>query len=151
MQELISIIDQITKYGLRQVEEIEHKKLDLERWLVALYLKSFARSSAFDEQKFKDFDKSDYPQVAKNIRQNFPDLGWYHVILNSPKVMEKAELAMGDSEDDLVDIVYDLLEVRWRYIKNSPADALWYFEFIFSAHTKDHLIGLLTYFNEMKS
>lgn len=56
-----------------------------------------------------------------------------------------AEIGMGDAVDDLSDIIYDLLEVKWRLEHTSETDAWWHFLFTFQAHTQQHLIDLLNY------
>ncbi len=148
MKNLINIIDGITKYGLRTDLEIEDKESDLERHLVELYSQSFKIEYEFDDSDYPEFNKELFPNVAKNILQNFPDFGFYHTILNINEVSEKAEAGLGDATDDLSDIIYDILQIKWRIENNSEADGLWYFELTFNTHTQQHLIDLL---NFMKS
>jgi hypothetical protein len=148
LKDLIHIIDRIAKYGLNTELDIENKETDLEQNLVELYSYSFKINFKFDESDHPDFDKTQFPDVADNVRKNFPDFGLYHSILNSNEISKDAETATGDAVDDLSDIIYDILEIKWRIENNSQADGLWYFELIFNSHTQQHLIDLL---NFMKS
>lgn len=50
----------------------------------------------------------------------------------------------------MTDIIYDLLEVKWRIEHNSLKDGLWYFKFIFQEHTKQHILDLLNFMQPSK-
>jgi hypothetical protein len=148
LKDLIHIIDKIAKYGLKTELDIENKEADLEQNLVELYSYSFKINYDFDDRDHSDFDETQFPNVIDNVRINFPDFGFYHSILNSNEILKDIDAATGDAIDDLSDIIYDILEIKWRIENNSQADGLWYFELIFKSHTQQHLIGLL---NFMKS
>ena len=148
MKELIEIIDEITKFGLRPNIKIEDKERDLEKNLVKLYSKYFEISYEFDDTDYDDFDKKKlFPNVIENVKSNFKDFGWYNMILEPEKVYAepKNAIGIGDAIDDLSDIIYDLLEVKWRNDNNSESDAWYFFELIFYAHTQQHLLDLLNY------
>ena len=145
MEKLVQAINEIIKYGLNPKVQIKNKEQDLERHLVKLYQLSFEIEYNFDERKFQDFNKSTLPNIRENVAKNFPEFRWYHTILNSPEIMQKAKLATGDAIDDLADIIQDLIEIKWRFENNSEANGWWFFEFIFKAHSKNHLIDLLHY------
>lgn len=145
MKKLISIIEDIVKYGLNPNLEIEEKKEDLEKCLVQFYACSFNIEYIFDENDYEDFDKSTFPEIRENVRSNFPDFDFYHSVLNNSKIFEKLEIGTGDANDDLSEIIYDLLEIKWRNENNSESDALWFFELIFRSHTQQHLIDLLNF------
>ena len=146
MKELIEIINEITKYGLHPNIEIEDKERDLEKNLVKLYSKYFEVNYTFDENEYDDFDKKKlFPNVIENVKSNFKDFGWYHVVLNGEEASKKPKNAIGDAVDDLSYIIYDLLEVKWRNENNSENDAWWFFELMFYAHTQQHLLDLLNY------
>ncbi|PWJ32897.1 hypothetical protein [Sediminitomix flava] len=148
MNELIEIIDVICEFGLYEDLTIDNKEETLEQSLVRLYSYTFElhpKSSESDESNYLDFDKNLFPNVVENVSLNLADFGYYHTVLNANEVSQNVENGIGDAVDDLSDIIYDLLEVKWRIEKNSLADGLWYFQFIFQAHTKEHLINLLNY------
>ena len=145
MKDLIQILDEITKYGLEANLALVNKEEDLERFLVALYAQYFTIQFKFDDQDYADFDRSMFPNVVENVKKNFPDFGWYHSILNCYEILQDAEIGAGDAIDDLSDIIYDVLEIKWRLEHNSLADGLWFFEFIFNSHTQQHIIDLLNY------
>ena len=148
MKDLIRIIDGIAKYGLSTNLKIENKEKDLERNLVELYSYYFNVTHESDDRKYPDFDKKLFPHVIDNVRYNFPDFGFYHTVLNSNEILSDIETGTGDAEDDLTDIIYDILQIKWRIENNSDMNGLWYFKLIFKGHTQQHLIDLL---NFMKS
>lgn len=146
MEELIRIINEIVKYGLNSNIEIENKEKDLEINLVQLYSKYFEINYESDDNEYEDFNKKKtYPNVIKNVKSNFKGFGWYHSILNLEEILNEPETGTGDAIDDLSDIIYDLLEIKWRKENNSENDAWWFFELIFYSHTQQHLIDLLNY------
>ena len=145
MKDLIQIIDEIAKYGLHSDIKIENKEKDLEQNLIGLYSHSFKIKYEFDDHNHPNFDKKLFPNVIDNVRENFPEFGFYHTILNSNEFPKDPETATGDAVDDLSDIIYDIIEVKWRMENNSEADGLWYFELIFNGHTQQHLIDLLNF------
>ena len=151
MNDLIQIINEISKYGLNPNLNNENKEKDLEKNLIKLYLFSFKIKYEFDDCDYPDFDKNLFPDVIENVRINFPDFGFYHTVLNSEQISNDAENAMGDAVDDLSDIIYDILEIKWRTENNSKADGLWYFELIFNGHTQQHLIDLLNFMKSKNS
>lgn len=146
MEELIEIINGIVKYGLNPNIEMENKEKDLEMNLVKLYSKYFQIDYVSDENEYEDFNKKKiYPNVIENVKSNFKDFGWYHTILNLEEILKQPEIGVGDAIGDLSDVIYDLLEIKWRSEKNSENDAWWFFELIFYSHTQQHLIDLLNY------
>ncbi|MEM9929989.1 MAG: hypothetical protein AAF840_09235, partial [Bacteroidota bacterium] len=82
-KELLAVIDRITKYGLSPNVKTGDKIHDLEKNLVALYAKYFeiASQEPTDSEKECAIRKL-YPHVVTNVRSNFQELGWYHVVLN---------------------------------------------------------------------
>ncbi len=146
MEELIKIVNEIIKYGLTPNVEIEDKERNLEMNLVKLYSKYFEINYKLDDNDYEDFDKRRiYPNVIENVKSNFKDFGWYHSILNLEEILKEPETGTGDAIDDLSDIIYDLLEIKWRKENNSENDALRFFELMFYSHTQQHLIDLLNY------
>lgn len=146
MEELIKIISEIVKYGLSPNIEIEDKEKDLEINLVKLYSKYFEIEYQSDENDYRDFDKKKiHPNVIENVKSNFKDFGWYHTILNLEEILKEPETGTGDAIDDLSDIIYDLLEIKYRKENNSENDVWRFFELIFYSHTQQHLIDLLNY------
>lgn len=146
MEQLIEIIDEIVKYGLKPNVNVEDKEKDLEMNLVKLYAKYFEVKYKFDDKEYADFDrKKVYPDVIENVKNNFEDFGWYHSILNLEEILKDPEVGTGDAIDDLSDIIYDLLEIKWRKENNSENDAWWFFELMFYGHIQQHLIDLLNY------
>ena len=148
MKDLIEVIDNIIRFGLGIDLKTEDKEKDLEEHLVMLYTHYFLIRYEYDDKDYPGFDRNQFPDVVKNVHKNFPGFGFYHIALNPIDYTEEAEWAMGDAVDDLSDIIYDLLEVKWCMENNSLADGLFMFELSFKSHSKHHLINLLNYLTE---
>lgn len=148
MNETIEIINEITKYGLIPNLDIEDRETKLEENLVKIYSKYFEIEYKYDDNEYPEFSKIKLPNIIENVRSNFPQFGFYNKVLDCHVLSENTNNAMGDSIDDLADIIFDLLEIKWRAENNSEQDALWFFELIFRSHTQQHIISLL---NFMKS
>ena len=145
MNETIEIINEIVKYGLNPDLNIEDKEVDLEKNLVKIYSKYFEIDYEYDDKDYPDFKKVKLPNIIENVKYNFPNFGFYHKVLNVHELNKDAENAVGDAIDDLSDIIFDLLEIKWRKENNSENDALWFFELIFRSHTQQHIISLLNF------
>lgn len=72
------------------------------------------------------------------------------VYININDFENKTENTLGDAVDDLLDIIKDLLEVKWRIENNSLDDGVWFFKFIFRSHTQQHILDLLNYIKQKK-
>lgn len=145
MEDLILIIDNICRYGLYSTINLTNKEQDLEKNLVGLYLKYFEINDESDSKDYPAYQKPKSVLLRKNISSNFPTFSWYHHVVEADQIDKEAHLVMGDAVDDLADIILDLLEVKWRREHNSLEDAIWFFKFIFQAHTQQHLIDLLSF------
>lgn len=149
MQELIPTISEIVKYGLDPNLTVIDKK-SLEKNLVKIYSFSFEIKYDFDNTDFPDFDTSSLPNIRHNIESNFKDFGFYKSVLNIDDIDNLQECGVGDAIDDLTDITFDLLEIKWRIENNSLNDGLWYFELIFYSHTQQHILDLLNYIKQLE-
>lgn len=145
MKELIPTINEIIKYGLQPDWMIADKEKWLERDLIKIYSLYFEIEPQFDETQYADFDKSQLPNIRQHIASNFKDFGLYKIVLDINDIENVKENAIGDAVDDLSEIIIDLMEVKWRIENNSLKDGLWYFQFIFQAHTQQHILDLLNY------
>jgi hypothetical protein len=150
MKELIFTIEEIVKYGLNTNLKIANKERLLEKHLVKIYSLYFEVQIENDNVDYPDFDKSSLPDIKKNIESNFKNFGFYKVIIDKNDFSNMNEHGLGDAIDDLVDITFDLLEVKWRIENNSLNDGLWYFKFIFQAHTQQHILDLLNFMKQIE-
>ncbi len=148
MQELVSTINNITKYGLQPNLNVADKEADLEKELIKIYSLCLQVDYEFDEAEYPDFDIALLPDLRKNIASNFKDYGYYKTPVDLNDLENLEDISVGDAIDDLVDIIRDLLEVKWRIENNSLADGLWFFKFIFWAHTQQHMLDLLNYMKQ---
>ena len=151
MDQLILTIKQIIKYGLYPDLNETDSEMNLEKNLVKIYALYFDITYTFDNSDFPDFDKSQLPDIRQNVRDNFKNFGFYKIILNIHDINNLNDNGVGDAIDDLCDIIIDLLEVKWRVENNCLADGLWFFEFIFNAHTQQHILNLLNYMKQKNS
>ena len=148
MKELIQTINEIVKYGLQPNLTVTDKEKLLEQNLVKIYKLYFDIKFKFDETDYPDFDKSKFPDIIQNVASNFKDYGLYKTILDINDIDNLKDNAIGDSIDDLSDIIADLLEIKWRIENNSLADGLWFFQLIFYSHTQQHILDLLNYMKQ---
>lgn len=148
MTALIPTINEIVKFGLQPSLTVTDKEKLLERHLVKIYDLYFDIEYKFDETDFPDFDKSQLPDIRRNVESNFKDYGYYKTTLDIYDIDNLKDNAIGDAIDDLSDIIIDLLEVKWRFENNSLADGLWYFQLIFQSHTQQHILDLLNYMKQ---
>lgn len=148
MTTLIPTINEIVKYGLQPNLVVPDRNKELERNLIKIYTLYFDIQYEFDRANYPDFDKTTLPDIRKNIAGNFEDFGYYTTVLDIEDLDSADNTAIGDAIDDLTDITTDLLEVKWRIENNSLANGLWFFEFIFKAHTQQHLLDLLNYMKQ---
>jgi len=148
MKELIPTINEIVKYGLQPNLTVTDKEKVLERNLVKIYNLYFDVKYEFDDTDFPDFGKSQLPDIRQNVSSNFKDFGFYKTILDINDVNNLTDTALGDAIDDLSDIIFDLLEIKWRIENNSLADGLWYFQLIFHGHSQQHILDLLNFMKQ---
>jgi hypothetical protein len=145
MNELITTIDDVVKFGLQSNLALPDKNKVLERSLIKIYSLYFDISHQFDNIDYPEFEKFTKPNIRQNVESNFPDFGFYKTVLDYDSVENLNEIGIGDAIDDLTDIINDLLEIKWRIENNSLADGLWFFELIFKSHTQQHILELLNY------
>lgn len=150
MEDLISTINEIVKYGLQPNLTTDKNKRDklLEKSLVKIYSLYFEIEYEFDKTDFPDFNKQELPNIRENVESNFPEFGFYKIVLDINDINNFQDIALGDAIDDLTDIINDLLEVKWRIETNSLADGLWYFQLIFYSHTQQHTLDLLNFMKQ---
>jgi hypothetical protein len=145
MTDLFTTIQEIIKYGLEPNVNQPDKETSLERNLVKLYHLYFETDDTFDKNDYPDFDKTQFPDIVAHVKSNFTDFGFYKTVLDLHDFQNQNESTLGDAIDDLTDIIYDLLEIKWRIENNSLSDGLWFFKFIFYIHTQQHVLDLLNY------
>lgn len=145
---LITTIQEIIKYGLEPNVNQPDEEISLERNLVKLYHLYFETDDTFDKNDYPDFDKNQYPDIMAHVKSNFADFGFYKTVLDLHDFQNQNEITLGDAIDDLTNIIYDLLEIKWRIENNSLSDGLWFFKFIFYSHTQQHVLDLLNYLKQ---
>jgi hypothetical protein len=151
MEELIFTIEEIVKYGLNSNLKVANKEKLLEEHLVKIYSLYFEVQIENYNTDYPDFDKSLLPNIGENIESNFKNFGFYKVIIDKNDFSNMTDCGLGDAIDDLLDITLDLLEVKWRIENNSLNDGIWYFKFIFHAHTQQHILNLLNFMKQIET
>ncbi len=141
---LIQIIDDIIIFG-ELYQDIPDKETILEEKLIRLYSAYFDLNNLSHENSDNETEGFDYYNIRMIVDENFPDFGYYNSVLNIKAPEEDILAGMGDSVDDLTDIIIDLIEIKTRYINFGIEDAVGRFLISFETHIKQHLINLLNY------
>ena len=152
MTELISTINEIIRYGLTpNLLTADRNKL-LERSLVKIYNLYLDISFDIDDLEYQDSERIEYYIARQNVESNFKDFGLYRTLLGDIEDFdENRNYGVGDAIDDLTDIIFDLLEIKWRIENNSLNNGLEHFELIFKIHTQQHILDLLNYLKKKDS
>jgi len=158
MKETIELIEKVTEFGTNSDVNSKNKILELKQLLVSIYAKYLSLEEKIDCNDYTDDFDFPYEALKINVEKNFPDFGWYTLILDCHKITYKKDellpevnLVLGDPIDDITDILKDLLEVKWRFKNNSEVDALWHFKFIMKHHSEQHLVHLLKFLKDFES
>jgi len=145
---LKNIINQITEFGINPNMELTDKTETLKKLLIELYSEFLKVEFEFDEKDYDEEPNFVYNEIKENVKSNFPDFGWYSMVLDLNKMEPNVEIGIGDALDDLTDIIKDLLVVKWKMDNTSEMDALWEFEFSMRTHSEQHLIDLVKFIKE---
>lgn len=155
MQKLIKLIDHISRFGLESKKASENAIFELKKYLSGIYNIYLNIEADFDEKDYKESFDFNYKEIRKNVELNFPSLGFYICVSDIHELKyEKGSSqpivnsVVGDSIDDITDIIKDMLEVKWRFDHTSSDDALWHFEFLMKQHSETHLLNLLKYLKD---
>jgi len=151
LSELRKLIDQITEFGINPKVELTDKTDVLKKLLVGLFSEFLKVEFEFDETDYEEEPDFEYNEIKENVKSNFPDFGWYSMVLDLNKMQPNVEIGIGDALDDLTDIIKDLLVVKWKMDNTSEMDALWEFEFSMRTHSEQHLIDLVKFIKEKES
>jgi len=89
--------------------------------------------------------EQDYSTIRLAAAEAFPFLGPYNEVAATTTEIGKTDIVVGDSLDDLSDILVALKDFSWRMMHTSEADAIWNFKETFRSHWSAHLIGLQRY------
>lgn len=87
--------------------------------------------------------ESDNEAYLDEVALAFPDFGLYPTVASD--MQSDPEIAMGDAQDDLVDIARDLTKVIWLSENADPADAAWEFRLGYRHHWGRQLHELRRY------
>lgn len=148
---IIENIDKLIIFGQAQVKTSENEKIkNLEYLLISIYKQIIELPDKFDKKAKLDCPNIDYDLIKKRVENNFKDFGYYNVVFNGIENLENPETLIGDSIDDLTDIIKDLIEAKWYFENSSLKDAIWHIKFKFESHTRHHILGLLKYMHDIK-
>lgn len=151
MNSLQKLIDQITLFGLNPNLDLLDKTGFLKKLLVSIYSEFLCVEVELVETEYDEEPNFSYNELKENVKSNFPDFGWYSIVLDSNEMEPSVEIGIGDELDDLTDIIKDLLAVKWRMENTSMKDALWHFDFLMRTHSEQHLVDLLKRLKERNS
>jgi hypothetical protein len=91
-----------------------------------------------------DFRHKEY---VENIRENFPELGFYPDIRLSDGLEQT--ITVGDANDDAADIARDLSAAVWYWEHVGEGSALQYLRYHYKIHWGRHLINLRSYLHAL--
>lgn len=97
----------------------------------------------FDDAEYPEAPEFTYQEARTLVGSRFPEFGPYPV--PASMLPGATELVLGDSIDDLADLIIELRDVEWRFEHTSEADALWHFENGFHMHWAAHVRWLQVY------
>jgi hypothetical protein len=120
----------------------EERMQRLRRSLDRLALLQHDVSYTSEERDFPEPPDRNYDEMRRIVSAHFPELGYYNIPSSVTQHIADTDLEVSDAIDDITDIALELYEVLWRFDNTSADDALWYFEFSYSAHWEWHLRGL---------
>ncbi|MFB6320727.1 DUF5063 domain-containing protein [Saccharicrinis sp. FJH54] len=147
---LLENIDKLIEYGQGEVNISEDDKIEnLEYLLISIYKQILELPKRFDDTN-KECPKIDYEVIKKQVEKNFSNFGYYNTVFNGIENFDNPETVVGDSIDDLADIIKDLIEAKWYFENSSPDDAIWQIKFDFESHFRYHILGLLKYLHDIK-
>ena len=123
----------------------------LQNQLYEIIKYTFNLSFKFDENDYEDYNNDENnDELMFYINNNFKDFGFYNIVSDVTNKISETKITVGDSTDDLLDIIKDFKEVIWRFENNSINDGLWYLDFGFKSHWGKHASDLLWYLYHLK-
>lgn len=122
-------------YGLLSKLELFTLRIDLD--------------SGFDIDPDQEYERLDYNDLRKELSKRFPELGYYHSVLNRLKVSEQPDQAIGDALDDLCDVVIDVAMAEQAFLADDSSNALWELRLSYDTHWARHLVALKLYLVDM--
>jgi len=144
-EELVPLIDEIIKYGMRSDFNSKKNIYELEKALAVLY--SFYLSNDFfgDDVEYPDFEKQNFSFVEENVNLNFPSFGDYKYFNNPNSLNETIDILYGNAKNDLVEVIFDLLQVKFNFQNYGDIAGENIFEVLFSINTRKKILNLLNY------
>lgn len=146
--EIKMAVDQFVRLIEEGAGDSEMNYRELTRLLDTLALAVHYADYTFDEAELPDPPRMDYQKDRRLVTERFPDFGYYNVVVDVVERPGQTEFGTGDAIDDIADIYADMKNVQWRWDRNGPDDALWYFCDMYGFHWKRHLRNLQLYFCE---
>lgn len=158
MNELIKYINELSIFGLKTNLKLDNKNDVLKKLLVKIYS---IYLNTEDVESVKEINvklELSYQDIRKNVESNFPKFGYYIDVFDIHKIKyQKGEdkpvikSGLGDTIDDLTDVVKDLLEIKWIFENISVKESQWQLRFLMRAHLEEHIVNLLKYLKDLES
>ena len=137
IKELVGIVE----VGTGSTEQDEEKIIYLLDFL-ALQMHSVKPQGRYDGEEVPE---NDYPTIRKLAEERFPNWGYYNTPRDVSEKLAETELVVGDSIDDITDIVSDLKVVIWSYQNENETNALWHLQDSYHGHWRWHMRNLQVY------
>ncbi len=104
----------------------------------------------YDDTEYPDSPEFDYQFHYNKIKRNFPYFGFYNTVADISVNLNKTTIVIGDSIDDITDILIEIKTVLWLWDNTSVQNALWQFKTLYDLHWGSHLKNLQVYLFEFE-
>ena len=143
--ELLELIEGIVVYGVENQLNPAKSRVRLQKSLLQLYAFYVSADLGLDDEEGKEFDRSAYAYVPENVKQNFPDFGYFKTFRDLHNLGDVQDVVVADAVEILTAIVYDMLETKWRIENNGVYNGFDFFDTCFRTRTQQQVIDLLNY------
>ncbi len=101
-----------------------------------------------DPRDFPEPPKQVYSELYGQISNLFSNIGHYNCVMDISENISQTDVLVGDGIDDLVDIMLDLQQVKWRFENTSESDAFSHYRLLFRSHWGLHARNLQLYLHK---
>lgn len=104
----------------------------------------------YDDTEYPESPEYDYKSHYNKVKNNFPIFGNYNTVADISRNINKTTIVVGDSVDDLTEILIEIKTVLWLWENTSVSNALWQFKNMYDLHWGSHLRNLQIYLFELE-
>lgn len=138
---LLQLIDNIVQYGIYKNLNTSAIKKDL----LKIYLFYLSNVHYCDDTETPDFDRNEFKYISENLENNFSRFTDFKIFQDIHNLQDVLDIAFKDPIECLTEIIYDLLETKWRLEKYGVLNGMNFFDFQFKHYTEENILDLLKY------